>query len=414
VKHWVTISAIIGLAASIFFSIIGYRIEKLPVGIYFGILIFSITLLFIFFYFEFHNLIMGVRQLLGGTTHRYNSIREIFAQSRNRRVSLYITSLADMAEFVSLKTSMSLPLSIVDVYASTSDYDFDKLSDQQLSALPDRFHDLYLTSVRFPFNFLIAPVDGDRNVVFLSPAGSLSFSDNWMYAPADMGHAAILEILNDKISRRSISLRRLKCPRWLLHQYCEFEGFHRSVLENLGKGRIYSTSPSQIYAQQNMLSRGAGTVLALDMTEVEEWLDRKGLGGVLEENIKSGKLGGADIRRIFFCRSRAFMIENPRYRNAIAEVIRAHADNRLGVGLIYQEDVENPKLIHDSVIYDDKVVWVETVPTTRFSGEGYFSTDRAEINQWKAAFERLWAGDFTASPQEEARQFLRGLDEAQA
>jgi hypothetical protein len=410
--RFIVISAALGLIASIAFALLSYKIASLPIGVYFAILIVSIALILIIFYVEFHALVSDLRQLTNSIAYRFRSLRQILEHTKQKRVTLYLSSLQLLLDLASAKQFATISLAAVDVYVSPLESDVGELDPTTAQMLNDRFHSVSLTPSEYCYNILLAPIDGDKNIVFLAPPESIDFSDAWISSPSSREFSIVLDALNERIIKRAIPLRSLRSPSWLLGHCRRHQRAKEAERGDLADGQITSSSPDEIYREQIHLSRGAKSILAFDMTEVEEWFDGAGLGRCLAENIKSGAIPGADIRRVFFCKSRAYLATNPAYGKSLVKVIKAHVENGLHAGLIFQEDIKDTRIIRDCVIYDDSVVWVERVPTARHSGEGFFSTKMKLIAEQRDIFERVWAGEFTIPPEKQAQDFILEREDA--
>lgn len=224
--------------------------------------------------------------------------------------------------------------------------------------------------------------------------------------PDDAGIDELSAQYLESILPKTFDPARAVDPEWLSKNIREASDIWQITQEALARGRVECITPNAIYSEQLRLSDGAKAISALDMTEISEWLEPHGLGGCMALNVKSAaQYGMAAVRRIIFVPSREYITSRPEYAKSLRKVLSLHMDNNVSIGLIFQTDIADKSLVIDSVLYRSSVLWVETTPTTRFAGTGYFTTLETDVRAFNKKFEALWRGEYCPNPVQEARRF---------
>ena len=399
-------AALLGILSSIGFGVIGITYESFPLGWYFGLFTAAIVVILVLFYIEISSMIDDLRHIAKVSKNKNKSLHSLLHISKTHSASLYIDSIENFLKIYEGSKLFDRDLNDVIIYIRPRKFD-SEASIKSFTKKINKKHQILITNHEFPLNFLYLPASDDtQSGIYLFSKDSINYSD---IEYLDTNSEIYKKIYNEdlsSISEDSIFISKISDTQWFIDQIKTSEILRYSSSRGFSEGRLYTNSPEAIYNQQIALSKKQKKILALDMTEVTEWSDVSGLGRCMIENQNSAKESGADIRRIFICPSRHIWENNAIYREQIISVINNHKNYNMGAGLLFQEDIKTPSLIRDAVLYGNGVLWVETVPTTRYSGEGYFTTDLSEIESHINNFERLWNGEFSDIPHLLAQELI--------
>jgi len=231
--------------------------------------------------------------------------------------------------------------------------------------------------------------------------------DVWVQLPNDLEYSELARQVMAGVTDMSFNPNRAVDADWLASKLDDVGRLATRRLSSLAQGRLECNTPNAIYSEQLRLSDGADQVSALDMTDISEWLEPHGLGGCIEHNARTAeRRGPGSVRRIIYIPSREYFASKPDYSRQLIEVIKMHSDRGVDIGIIFQTDLADKGLIVDSVLYRGAVLWVETTPTTRFAGNGYFTTLRSDVESFQAKFDALWRGEHCPNPANEATRLL--------
>lgn len=231
-------------------------------------------------------------------------------------------------------------------------------------------------------------------------------TDSWALLPPDVDEGLRLRNVLSAVRKKSAATSELADFSWLREKQGSWHARTVAVAEKFSAGQFETLTPQDIYSEQLQLSENAASIEALDMTEISEWLEPHGMQGCLDRNIETVSAGGF-VRRIIFAPSRSYLVEKADYARQVAEVCHLHVSNGLECGVIFMDELTDKSLIADTVLYSGSVLWVETTPTTRFAGTGYFTTSRAEIDSFRQRFEMLWSGNLCPNPRNEALSLVK-------
>ena len=218
--------------------------------------------------------------------------------------------------------------------------------------------------------------------------------------------AAMFASFETTYGSQATSLEDALDPAWLLQHIARARQRIDDDWRDLKALRITARSAAEIYVEQLALSRGATSIHAFDMTDIDQWSDQKHLGACLLANLRMARAapdGPTRIRRVFLAPDRETLTSKPDYAKKLKDVLETHKTGGLGYGLVFQNELRmRRQAIKDFAVYGKRVVWVETEATTRYTGEGYFSTSKAEVGQYIKLFETVWTEDNPRTPAEDA------------
>jgi hypothetical protein len=391
-----TIAAILSLAAGGALGVIGWRLGNQNIGYYLGVFLATEGLLALTLYLgNYRALTATLPRLVGDRSIHLTpgaGMQGLLSMLAGAENLVIVPTAIDIAEAVTMarqcahkcSTTIVLPPDCVD-----ADIRYENINVQ-----------FALTSPAFT-TAVLRSNSGNRFLFYLRSEA------HWLMLPSDIGITELGQQLLDFLGSTTFDPRKAVNPDWLGRKIREASDSWRATQEGLSRGRIECVTPNAIYSEQLRLSDGAEKISALDMTEISEWLEPHGLGGCIAMNIRSAVQNGpGSVRRIIYVPSRDYFTAKPDYAQSLRKVLAMHLDNSVDVGLIFQTDIADKSLIMDSVLYRGSVLWVETSPTTRFAGTGYFSTLATDVQLFSSRFEKLWRGEFCPNPADEARRFV--------
>jgi len=400
---------IFSVIISAFFGIVSWKASNEPIGTYFSLFLFGLSLILIF-----------CGMIL------YSRISEIEVVIYNRVKSDEMTGSVE-------------PLKIVDSYFNEAktfigylDYDTFQFLFKQTSVknkIDKNEYRLFLSTppldtveglslTYFPLTFIMNALffdDSELNITsraILIPHGSYSNPNLWIYINKGNIANSINNIFKQHYDVYMINLQNAYDLEWVVNHSHDLSEKLNNKLKDLASLNIKTNTPSELYEEQVQLSKDAEYIHAFDMTDIDEWFDESGLGACLKHNIESAKKpdGTSKVRRIFLFKSRRDLNNHPDLKKKLAKVIKIHFDNGVGCGLVFREEIKRKEYIKDFVVYDKKVVWVETQSTDKYSGAGYFSTDKKTVRNYLNIFNNVWNNNdyqIPEIPEKEAKKLLK-------